>query len=79
MALTVIEMGLLEQLVNFAGNRRCRPGTLALYLSILARLGGFLARASDSPPGIIVIWRGISWLTDIEIGAEIGATCFVGN
>jgi hypothetical protein len=78
-ALTDIEIGLLDQLVNDAGNRRCRPGTLAFYLTKLARLGGYLARASDPPPGIIVIWRGLSRLTDIEMGAEIGATCFVGN
>jgi hypothetical protein len=79
MASTDIEIGLLDQLVNDAGNRRCRPGTLAFYLTKLARLGGYLARASDPPPGIIVIWRGLSRLTDIEMGAEIGASCFVGN
>jgi hypothetical protein len=79
MALTDIEIALLDQLVTDAGNRRCRPGTLAFYLTKLARLGGYLARASDPPPGIIVIWRGLSRLTDIEMGAEIGASCFVGN
>jgi hypothetical protein len=65
MALTDIEIALLDQLVTDAGNRRCRPGTLAFYLTKLARLGGYLARASDPPPGIIVIWRGLSRLTDI--------------
>ena len=39
----------------------------------LARLGGYLARASDPPPGTIVMWRGMSRLTDIQIGVEIGA------
>jgi hypothetical protein len=42
-------------------------------------LGGYLARADAPSPGIIVIWRGLSRLTDIELGAEIGATGFVGN
>ena len=79
MALTGTEIALLDQLVSDAGNRRCRPGTLAFYLTKLARLGGYLARAGDPPPGIIVIWRGLSRLTDIELGAEIGATGFVGN
>jgi hypothetical protein len=58
--------------------RRCRepamrPGTLAFHLTKLARLGGYLARANDPPPAIIVIWRGFSRLTDIEPGAEVGA------
>jgi hypothetical protein len=50
MALTEAEIELLDQLVAGAGNRRCRPGTLAFYLTKLARLGGYLARASDPPP-----------------------------
>jgi hypothetical protein len=79
MALTDTEITLLDQLVSGAGNRRCRPGTLAFYLTKLARLGGYLARASDPPPGNIVIWRGLSRLTDIELGAELGAQENVGN
>jgi hypothetical protein len=47
MALTEAEIELLDQLVADAGNRRCRPGALAFYLTKLARLGGYLARASD--------------------------------
>jgi hypothetical protein len=38
-----------------------------------------LARAGDPPPGNVVIWRGLARLTDIELGAEIGAAGFVGN
>jgi len=52
---------------------------LAFYITKLARLGGYLARASDPPPGIVVIWRGITRLTDIELGAEIGTARIVGN
>jgi hypothetical protein len=77
MALTDTEIALLDQLVRDTGS--CRPATLAFYLTKLARLGGYLARAGDPPPGIVVIWRGLSRLTDIELGAEIGATGFVGN
>lgn len=73
MALTDTEIALLDELISDVGNRRCRPGTLAFYLTKLARLGGYLARAADPPPGNVVIWRGLSRLTDIELGAEIGA------
>lgn len=79
MALTDTEIALLDELVSDSGNRHCRPGTLAFYLIKLARLGGYLARTGDTPPGHIVIWRGLSRLTDIEIGAEIGAHQNVGN
>lgn len=42
----------------------------------LARLGGYLNRASDGPPGITVIWRGMARLTDIALGYEIArGTC----
>lgn len=78
-ALTSNEICLLDHLVSDTGNRRCRPGTLSFYLTKLARLGGYLGRASDPPPGNVVIWRGLARLTDIELGAEIGATGFVGN
>lgn len=48
------------------------------YLTKLARLGGYLARASDLPPGNIVMWRGLCRLTDTQIGVDIGAEN-VGN
>ena len=69
-AFTEKEIALLDQLVGDAGNRRAKHGTLSFYLIKLARLGGYLARAGDPPPGTIVIWRGLTRLTDIEIGAE---------
>lgn len=78
-ALTDVEIDLLDALVSGAGNRKCRLGTLGFYLTKLARLGGYMARASDPPPGNVVIWRGLSRLTDIELGAEIGALRNVGN
>jgi hypothetical protein len=78
-ALTDSEIVLLDRLVSDAGNRRCKPSTLSFYLTKLARLGGYLARAGDPPPGSIVVWRGLSRLTDIEIGAEFGAMALVGN
>ena len=40
----------------------------------LARLGGYLARASDPPPGNTVIWRNMARLTDIELGFSLGGS-----
>jgi len=51
---------------------------IAHYTVKLACLGGYLARAHDPPPGNTVIWRGLSRLTDIELGIMIGAQ-LVGN
>ena len=77
MALTPTEMYLLDQLV---GDRpSATPSNqLSLYLTKLARLGGYLARAKDPPPGNTVIWRGMSRLTDIQLGFILG-TQLVGN
>jgi hypothetical protein len=55
-----------------------RRKTLSQYLIKIAKLGGYLARANDPPPGNIVMWRGLSRLTDIGLGAAIGAR-IVGN
>jgi hypothetical protein len=42
----------------------------------IARLGGYLARASDPPPGNTVMWRGWSGLMDTKLGAAIAdPTC----
>jgi hypothetical protein len=58
--------------------KQLRRKKLSDYLTKIARLGGYLARTNDPPPGITVMWRGLSRLTDIELGAIIGAK-IVGN
>lgn len=78
LALTGEEIRLLDHLVKDHGKAKPRAKTLSHYLTKLARLGGYLARASDPPPGNTVMWRGLSRLTDIELGAEIAAG-IVGN
>jgi len=92
-ALTDAEIVLLDRLTGDAGNRKTQPGTLIFYLTKLARLGGYLARAADPrippvtphrmgtdpPPGNTVVWRGLSRLTDIKLGAEIAGDQTVGN
>ncbi|GHE06464.1 hypothetical protein U879_07975 [Defluviimonas sp. 20V17] len=76
-ALTRTEIAILDRLVSDTGNRGAKPRTLRLYLTKLARLGGYLARASDPPPGNTVVWRGLRRLADIQIGAELngGGSC----
>jgi Transposase DNA-binding len=76
--LTEHEITLLDHLVPDKPSRSPRGRTLALYLTKIARLGGYLARASDPPPGNIVMWRGMSRLTDITLGASLQAQP-VGN
>jgi hypothetical protein len=77
LALTTIEMHVLDLLIHDQTTRR-RKATLASYLTKIARLGGYLARAKDPPPGNAVMWRGLPRLTDIELGFLMGAQ-LVGN
>ncbi|MGY4485178.1 MULTISPECIES: hypothetical protein [unclassified Bradyrhizobium] len=64
LALTATETGVLDRLVNDKPKAR---KTLSHYLIKIARLGGYLARASDPPPGNTVMWRGLSRLTDVAL------------
>lgn len=71
LALTRTEMAILDHVVP---NKRDVPAgrqTLYAYLTKLARLGGYLARGKDPPPGNMVMWRGLSRLTDIELGVML--------
>lgn len=80
-ALTPMETHLLDELVKTqsppAGKRRRRK-RLVDYLTKVAQLGGYLARASDPPPGNLVMWRGLTRLTDIQLGFTL-ATKLMGN
>jgi hypothetical protein len=67
LAFTEAEMQLLDRLVKTRGG----SDTLSDYVLKLACLGGYLARASDPPPGNVVMWRGISRLNDIQLGFSI--------
>ncbi|MGD1106038.1 MAG: IS4 family transposase [Terracidiphilus sp.] len=76
-AFTELDQYLLDELLP------TKPGShptasIAGYIVKLARLGGYLARTHDPPPGNTVIWRGLSRLTDIELGIMIGVQ-LVGN
>jgi len=78
LALTPLEVDLLDRLVKEKREVSQPQKRLSAYLTKIARLGGSLARASDAPPGNLVLWRGFSRLMDIELGFQIGVQ-FVGN
>jgi hypothetical protein len=77
-ALTAVETHVLDLLLQDRPRGQRHPAVLSSYLTKIARLGGYLARAKDPPPGNAVMWRGMSRLTDIELGFVMGAQ-FVGN
>jgi Transposase DDE domain len=75
LAFTPLEIQILQRL---APNSQSSSRTLQSCLTQLACLGGYLNRAKDPPPGNMVMWRGMSRLTDIELG-YLMATNNVGN
>ena len=75
---TEMELRILDRLVKDKPNADRGEPRLAHYLIKLARLGGYLARNSDPPPGNETIWRGLTRLVDIQLGVFIGAK-LVGN
>jgi hypothetical protein len=48
-----------------------RPLTLVEAITSLARLGGYLARPSDPPPGAKVLWRGLLRLSGMVEGYRL--------
>lgn len=74
LAFTPIEVELLDKLGPAPRTEvhHSKPSITSCLIQ-LARLGGYLARASDPPPGNTVIWCGMARLTDIELGFSLGA------
>jgi hypothetical protein len=77
-ALTKEEIQLIDRLNNkdkLLGNSKTE--TLSYYLNKIAILGGYMNRTSDPPPGNIIMWRGLSRLSDMRLGLRIGVemTC----
>ncbi len=77
-AFTSSEVHLLDQLVKERSSSLPSDNSLGRYITKLAKLGGHLGRKSDPPPGNLVVWRGLSRLTDIQLGFRLGAE-LVGN
>jgi hypothetical protein len=78
MALTQVEINLLDQISK---DRKIYPTNnknLTDYITCIARLGGYLDRRSDQPPGNFVIWRGFRRLTEMTLGFDL-ALKIVGN
>ena len=79
LAFTPLEIRILNRL---AADRQAAHGrrspTIQSCLRQLAHLGGYLDRTCDPPSGNIVIWRGMSRLSDIALGFQLGAQ-LVGN
>ena len=70
-ALTEAEVEILDRLAGDT-SPPARP-TVSHYLVAIAKLGGYLARAKDPPPGNMVIWRGLTRLMDIHLGFELSS------
>lgn len=75
---TDLELRILDRLVSNKSTTHPQKYMLSHYLIKLARLGGYLARNSDPPPGNETIWRGLTRLVDIQLGVIMGAEV-VGN
>ncbi len=72
--LTNTEIDILDRVTASAAPRTeatATKRTVAHYLVEIAKLGGYLARTKDPPPGNMVLWRGLSRLTDIHLGYEL--------
>jgi hypothetical protein len=69
-AITPEEKEVLDTLFPNEGGR-----TLKDYLLRIAKLGGYLARRNDPPPGNIVMWRGLLRLMDIQFGFSLAKRC----
>ena len=67
----------LRLLHAFARQRKLEgPGTLGVAVRLVARLGGYIARTNDPPPGHQVIWRGLSYLQTLCHGFELTREIF---
>jgi hypothetical protein len=75
-AVTRTEIEILDRVAGCALPATER--TVAHYLAAIAKLGGYLARTKDPPPGNMVLWRGLTRLTDIQLGYEL-RNRIVGN
>ena len=75
-ALDTTEIFLLDQLVKTKPEATSSKATVSDYIIKIARLGGYLNRASDPPPGNMVMWRGMTKLNDIHLGFLLSSkTC----
>lgn len=75
-ALDSTEVHLLDRLVKAKPAKSQTKASVSEYIIRIASLGGYLNRATDPPPGNMVMWRGMSKLNDIHLGFLLGCkTC----
>jgi hypothetical protein len=75
-ALTKVEIDVLNHYKP--EKNRSKQNYLSDYLTKIAKLGGYLARASDPPPGNMVMWKGMTRLADIMLGFKMACE-LMGN
>ena len=73
--LTKTEIEILDRVAEWTPAAK---RTVSHYVMLIAKLGGYLARTKDPPPGNMVLWRGLTRLTDIQLGYELHCQ-LVGN
>jgi len=49
-----------------------QPPSLSQAVRLIAQLGGFMGRHADGDPGVKTLWRGLTRLHDIVLGATVG-------
>lgn len=75
---TKVEIAVLDRLSPKTALSELPPPTLSHYAIQLAKLGGYLARKGDPPPGNTVMWRGLTRLTAIVLRMQLAGEV-VGN
>ena len=71
-AKTVASAVELQVLKALEPSRRVK--TVREFVDAVARLGGYLGRTGDGPPGWASIWRGYQRLADLVLGVELADT-----
>jgi hypothetical protein len=70
---------MINRIAAHAGRAPATLQTLSTYLIEIARLGGYLGRRRDPPPGNMIMWRGWPRFMDIQHGAALAIEPLVGN
>jgi len=66
--LTPLEWNVLVAMLSTNGKQPATPPSIADVVTEIAKLGGYLARKKDGPPGTLALWRGWKRLIDIAEG-----------
>jgi Transposase DNA-binding len=64
---TAQEIALVRQATGYRGSRL----TVRAFVDGVAKLGGYLGRKGDGPPGWQALWRGYQRLADMLLGIEL--------